>query len=1271
MFTKTTIASDLFHDNVVFDQIKFENSQSFGIVEDIVQDKYGFIWIGAKDGLYRYDGVNFRLYILDKNDRNSLSNNVIRDIFIDSKDRMWIATENGLNLYNDDKDNFTRYFDVPEDSTLLNPNYFTKIAEDKDNNLWIASIYSGLCKFNPATGKFNRYTTKSQKGQQLSTNNILTVYIDSEGIIWAGTNYNGVHYIIPGDTRVQLLKDGPKDGKHISGPSISSIVEAADGSIWFGTMNSGISCYNKKTEEFKYYYKNHKKNTALGSNIVRNLFRDSDDMIWICTEDGGLNLYSPSEDSFRQFRVSESDPTSISTDIVRCVFEDDAGNFWIGNFNAPINYIDTQRKKFLNIRVDPNNKNSLSHNHVLSIMIDSDKLLWIGTDGGGLNKYNPETGHFTVFKQFPGNTQSLSNNKPTCLEEDSEGNIWIGFYGGGLGYYNKKTGKFLNYFPDGTYNNPTNSHIWDLLIDDNKLWIVGEHCIETMDLGTNKFKILDSEKANSKNTNVTGSWYLYKDSKQRILIGTVNGLKVYTPSRNTWQIYSSDMNNPKSLSDNWIIYIMEDSKSRIWIGTHGGGLNIWEESNNTFKSYNTRNGLSGNVINAIQEDSKGNLWISTNKGLTKFNYDSLEFVNYDVNDGIQDNRFNIAATFKDKNGCLYFGGINGLTYFYPKDIVGNTYIPPIVFTGFELFNEEVKIGNPNSPVNKNMHLLNEIYLKYRDRVFTIKFNALSYTQPYKNKYRYMLEGFEDNWNPSSEKNYATYTNLSPGRYTFKVQASNNDNVWNLKGISMNIIVDKPFYKTIWFITLIAFLIALTIVGIYRIRVRNIRIRNQTLSHLVSERTREIEKHIEEIANQKEEITRQRDIATSQRDKIILQNEELEMHRNRLTELIEERTRELLIAKEKAEEGDKLKTAFLENISHEIRTPMNAILGFINLLIDKKDDEKLRDYYLNIINESGKSMLRLIEDIIDFSRMQTGDLELVYEECNVTEVIKNLITHSRDKASRDRPGINIIPQLPEKEIRMITDQKKLEQIFSKLVENSLKFTEKGHIKIGLNTIEDKLITFMVEDTGTGIEENQLEKIFDRFFKVQEESSNKVSRGAGLGLAFAKLVTEILGGKIWAESKLKKGSTFYFSLPYTSVDTNTVTLTEENTLTEYSWPGKRILIAEDEESNYLLIEAIFKDAGVEIIHATDGVEMLEIIDEDKNIDLILLDIKMPRLSGLNAIKIIRESNETVPVIAQTAYDQAYHRAKCIEYGCNDFLTKPLKKKELLEIVKRYLG
>lgn len=404
----------------------------------------------------------------------------------------------------------------------------------------------------------------------------------------------------------------------------------------------------------------------------------------------------------------------------------------------------------------------------------------------------------------------------------------------------------------------------------------------------------------------------------------------------------------------------------------------------------------------------------------------------------------------------------------------------------------------------------------------------------------------------------------------------------------------------------------------------------------------------------------------------LQNElarqqvEIENYQNLMQELVNDRTAELNHALERAKESDRLKTAFLQSMSHEIRIPMNAIFGFINLLDNPELEPATRDYYHKYIDQSGKVLLHLIDDIIDFSKLETGELSLEPQPCDLVEHISSLVAEYRNKAHRDKPGISILLDKPADSPKVIIDCLRVKQILTNLIDNALKFTDEGSVKIRYS-IQGQFIEFIVTDTGIGIENQYLEMIFERFYKISDDKT-KMYKGAGLGLAISQRLVELFGGEITAKSIPDQGSEFRFTIPFVPAEQKMGEGADTRNL--YHWEDKKVLIAEDEDSNYYFLEAVLSRTGIQITRASNGVELLEIFDNQNDMDIILLDIKMPGLNGYNALKIIRQQNEEVAVIAQTAFNQPSDREKCLALGCNDYLSKPINKEMLLKKMAFYL-
>lgn len=416
-----------------------------------------------------------------------------------------------------------------------------------------------------------------------------------------------------------------------------------------------------------------------------------------------------------------------------------------------------------------------------------------------------------------------------------------------------------------------------------------------------------------------------------------------------------------------------------------------------------------------------------------------------------------------------------------------------------------------------------------------------------------------------------------------------------------------------------------------------------------------------IAKYSGQIDKQSGIIEQHKTAIASLKEQIEKHKNQLEDIIVERTRALVEAKEKAEGNDKLKSAFLENMSHEIRTPMNAILGFINLLDNPSLDESTREYYLNYINQSSKTLLRLVDDIIDFLRLEAGEIFIDRRQCKINDIVNEVASAYRKKIVVEKPKLTLQLEGLKDELVTYTDTNRLKQILNQLMDNALKFTESGQVKLQV-VLNNETVDFSISDSGIGIEEKFLNRIFNRFFKIETEYSKNL-KGAGLGLSICKQLVELLEGNITVTSKLGEGSTFTLSIPYQPreiISTNT----QVRKKTFYSWSNKEILIAEDEDTNYHFLEAVLSKTGATLTRAENGVELLELFNTPKRYDIILLDIKMPGLDGLKALKLIRQISEKIPILAQTAYNSPSDRKKCLDMGCDDFIAKPIPQHLLLD-------
>jgi len=728
-------------------------------------------------------------------------------------------------------------------------------------------------------------------------------------------------------------------------------------------------------------------------------------------------------------------------------------------------------------------------------------------------------------------------------------------------------------------------------------------------------------------------------SKDNVLwIGSdIAGLSYFNEEENKFVKFVVNPDDPHALSNARINCIFEDSKDRLWIGTWGGGLNLLDRETGTFKVFSTKDGLPNDVIYCILEDDDNNLWLSTNLGLTRFNYEKKTIVNFDVNDGLQANEFNKNAAFKGKDGTLYFGGVKGITYFNPKAILNNITKPNVVLTSFKLFNKP-------SLNNKDISLINEIEIRPEDMVFSFEFAALSYYQPYKNRYKYRLVGFSNNWIDLGTKRDITFTNLEPDIYYLEIIASNNDGVWNEKPLVIKINVIPPFYKTWYFIVLTILVLGGFIIGFIYLKIIENKKQKEKLENLVNQKTKEL---LKVNANLLQEIDKEKNLI-----------EELEN------------------AKAEAEKADKAKSLFLANMSHEIRTPMNSVIGFAELLRLSVSDSKLLNYINSIIN-SGKILIALIDDILDLSRIESGILKLNYDFIDIN-VFVNYIINSFEAEANEKGLYLRVSNIEVNNILIYTDSTRLKQILHNLISNAIKFTEKGGITVNFSgkEINNELMNLKISvtDTGIGITEEIKNKIFDKFFQNDGHATRKYS-GTGLGLSITKNLTYLLKGEITLESEIAKGSTFSVTFNNVNYKENAKELIAESeydiNFDEVVFNNKLILIVDDTEINRKLIKAYLSGNDLRTIETNNGSDAVNLIQEEKP-DLVFMDLRMPVMDGYEACSIIKKDDNLkhTIIIALTAANLEEDEPLIKESGFDGYLIKPIKRERLLLEIYKHL-
>jgi methyl-accepting chemotaxis protein/ligand-binding sensor domain-containing protein len=847
-------------DNIKFKHLSTSDGLSHNFIKCIYKDSYGYLWIGTgNSGVNKYDGNGFNVYKYKPKDSTTINNNTINTIFEDNKKNLWVSTQRGLNLYNREKDIYTSikafarlnvtglFFDKNDDIffttessfykynfkdaapiSLFNEkvdsktDFFTGKILQYDEFKLLVTTSKGLYSFDLNSHIFTKLTNCEIPNLNIENIAYRALFKDKSGRIWAGSTQNGL-FLLNYDVNKNMLPvfvrnylHDPNNKFSINNGGIIALKEDNNGLLWVGAETDGISVLDLNN----------------------------------------LNLNNPIFFSFKNDPQNNYTISSISTN---CIYKDNEGTIWIGTYNKGINYYNPLLFKFSHIRHEADNINNLIGNDVTVFLEESD-YLWIGT-GDGLSRFDRVNNKWDHFVHNEKDSKSLGANGIWAILRDNAGNLWVGMWAGGLNLYEAKTKTFKRFL-----NNPKDStsissnNVFGITQDrDGILWIA------TMGGGLNRFdpekKVFKSYVTNGSDTSsISTNWIksVLETQNDEIWIASGNGLDVFNKKTEKFSHFKYDENNPKSISNSQIVVLFKDSKNNIWVGTEYG-IDRYNQEDKSFSKFTEEDGLSNNVIRGISEDNKGNLWISTNKGISEFinavnKPDTLVFKNFFVDDGLQGDGFNSRACYKGVDGKLYFGGSNGFNVFDPDKISTNPYKPEVALTNLVLLNKPVKIGADNSPLSKHFSLTEEIKLKYNQSVIRIEYTCLNFIVPEKNRFAYKLEGFDNEWNYVGTQKFATYTNLDPGKYVFKLKASNNDGLWNEEGKSISIIISPPWWKTIWFrIIMIVAFIALVIAFISW-RTRKLKQDQKILENKIKEATDNVNSQNLKLSAAKEKLS---------------------------------------------------------------------------------------------------------------------------------------------------------------------------------------------------------------------------------------------------------------------------------------------------------------------------------------------------------------------------------------------------------------------------------
>ncbi|MCX2477000.1 response regulator [Pedobacter sp. MC2016-05] len=1157
-------------------------SQSTGFT--IIQDTLGFIWVGTQDGLNRYDGKDFKVYSPTKENKNSLQSYYVRSLFVDSKGELWVGGNQGISRYNYKTDSFTNY-KIPRS---LGEWSISSITADAKNQIWATSISGDLFILKPGAKQFESvpYNKLAHGIKKIS-------YIGFwQGRILLGTDA-GAFVMQEKDYLLQQIK------LSVDKPVVNDIYVDKD-FLWIGTEGSGLLRFNQVTKEVKLFIHSPNSN-SLSDNNIRTIEKDYEGNIWLGTF-GGLSILNPKKATFENYRHQIGQRYTIGQNSVRYIFRDKQNGMWMGTYYGGISYYHKDDIKFNSLK--PNTGTLALNDEVISV-IKQDKLgnFWIGSNDKGLNYWDVTKKNIRYYAHKEDNPNSLSSNNIKAIEFDDDGNVLIGTHNGGLNLLNPKTGNVKRYL-----NNPNNQNsiagdlVYSILKDSKgRIWVGTRTGLDRFIPATQSFMHLFADRAGERllSNDIT---FLFEDSKHRIWVGTTNGVAQFYADNLLFGNIKDD-----ALKEEVINCIVEDSKKRIWIGTRGG-LGLYDEVNHVFITFRDRKDFMKGTIYGILPDDENNLWISTNKGLMKFNPDTKFSQSFYENDGLQDNQFNEYSFCKARDGMMLFGGIKGLTYFYPSDVKQQSIPLGISFTGLEVFNKNITVDDPTGILDNHIDQVRGIEIPPEYRQFSVFVNSFNFISANRTHYYYKLDGFDKYWQ-RSEDFRISYSNLPSGNYTLLVKAEGPDGKAGLER-KLNIAILPPWYNTGWFYLLMTVILVSASYFIYTF----VRERIRTLHQLKLER----------------------------------------------------------VDKEKVNYINKIKTEFFTNVSHELRTPLTLILAPLEELVKSKSIDKPVQKKHELMLTNARRLYNLVDQLFEFRKTEVGTRRLKVSKNDLVGFVQEIYQSFRPLA--DKNNINYTYSSTEAVLEIYFDHDAMEKILFNLLSNAFKYTGPAQsVDVNLSRVKDNVIIKII-DTGIGISEIDLPKIFDRFYQV---SGKEMNLGSGVGLAFTKSLVALHHGQINVESRPQKGSVFTVELPIDeaiyqddlylvskSTEMPVISNVEEippspseNVNSELSeMQGLKVLIVDDNEEIVSYLNEYF-GKNFEVHTAFDGKMALSLLDNFQ-FDLIISDVMMPVLDGLHFCRKVKQNINTshIPVILLTAKTETEQQIKGLEMGADDYVTKP---------------
>jgi signal transduction histidine kinase/ligand-binding sensor domain-containing protein/DNA-binding response OmpR family regulator len=1234
-----------------FQQFTVDDGLSQNNITSIHQDRKGFIWVGTRDGLNKFDGFKWRVFKFDPTDENSLSDSYVTAIYEDQYHRLWVGTYNGGLHYFDRRNlNFVRFPHDPENENSISSNQIRSLISDRNGALWVGTNGGGLNKliFNgmadvPDEIKVVRFDGPVN-GFPEPDASVHTLFFDSNRQLWIGTGKN--IFLLNTANRFASFINIAIDTSAITNAQGSdgsvagarSIFEDNYGGIWMGNSYGLfiLDAENSLFINYKSFLKHFTGPGVLSATLFYNRDREE---IWIVSENS-IYVLDPLTEEYSKITFENQPGGGMQKGGFNTLYADNGGGIWIGSNGQGLSLYSPGTIKFVHARDTlPAGTGKPLSSRDLSIRgfyqgPDDHNILWIGAEDG-LYKVSRESSVMTRIKLYDTRGDEISG--VSGIAGDENGLIWLGT-GSGLVRFNPGDNS-SRFFPAGmSPEEPGGMAVTCVHVSNGNIWVLTPNTIASLNQETGDFSHTVFNGEPRDNYRIGFFPYLHQERNGNFWIAADNGLHYLDVSRGDINSYETNPSDPHSWFLNHINVIMDDPflpDDYLWLGTAGNGIIRFDKNNAGIDAYTEKQGLSNNMVYGMLYDDAGAFWISTNRGLSKFKIDQQDFTSYSRVDGLQGNEFSNGAYYKSLLGEMFFGGINGYNSFYPSEIVPRNFQAPMVFTGFRILNENVADKFPDLEVNEEA----QVKLSYTQNSFIIEFASLDFANPLNNSYSYSMTTSGENWIHTGHNRSVVFTDLKPGVYTMKVRGTNSDGIWSDREALMIITIASPWWHKTW----VYFIYLTVFIG------------------------------------------------------IIISLRRYELSRIRLKEKIRMANIETI----KLKELDHLKSQFFANISHEFRTPLTLIKGPLEQLRAEEDDQHKRKLLeMTFLNAS--RLLQLVNQLLDLSRIESGNYNVNPVRGDIVGLVKGISNSFASLALHKSISLKteVSPALETERLNenFYYDPDILEKILNNLLSNAVKFTpENGTIYMGvqMNKAHDQKewLEIVVEDTGIGIPAGKLPYIYDRFFQV-DASSRREFDGIGIGLAYVKELIHIHGAEISVRSMPATGTAFTMRFP-TGKDhfpSGRVILDVPEPVQQQ--PGHSldplqvnneiehggevadnsaapwVLIVDDHQDvRHYIAESLQRDYRVmEAASAREGFS----IAGDMIPDIIISDIMMPEIDGYEFCKMIKTSEKTshIPVILLTARADEADRITGLETGADDYLTKPFNVRELKARVKNII-